>query len=119
MRERSTGALDMTYSLGSSIASDGTIAYTIDGLPFARAGVPPGAKLLAVDGEAFSTERLRIAVDAAVRDGKPIGIIYDDLGTIVTASVPYRGGQRYPQLVRVAGTPDLLSAIAAPKTKVH
>ena len=61
---------------------------------------------------------MRIAVDAAARDGKPIGLIYDDLGTLVTTSVTYRGGQRYPQLVRVPGTPDLLSAIAAPKTPV-
>jgi len=118
MRERTGNAVDMTYSLGSSIAGDGTVAYTIDGMPLARAGVPPGVKLIAVDGQAFSLDRLRMAVDAAARDGKPIGIIYDDLGTLVTASVPYRGGQRYPQLVRVPGTPDLLSAIAAPKTPV-
>jgi hypothetical protein len=62
---------------------------------------------------------LRIALDAATVTGKPLGLIYDDLGTIVTTSVPYRGGQRYPQLVRVPGTPDLLAAIAAPKTKVR
>jgi len=119
IRERATSSVDMTYSLGSSIGADGTVAYTIETLPLAHAGVPSGAKLLAVNGEAFSLERLRIAVDAAARDGKPIGVIYDDLGTLVTTSVSYRGGQRYPQLVRVPGTPDLLSAIAAPKTPVH
>jgi predicted metalloprotease with PDZ domain len=116
MRERAGNSVDMTFSLGSTIAADGSVAYTIEGMPLARAGVPPGAKLLAVNGEAFSVDRLRIAVDAAVHDGKPIGLIYDDLGTIVTTTVPYRGGQRYPQLVRVPGKPDLLAAIAAPKT---
>jgi predicted metalloprotease with PDZ domain len=119
MRERTNNTIDMTYSLGSTIGADGTVAFTIEGMPLARAGVPPGAKLLAVNGEAFSLERLRIAVDAAVHDGKPLGLIYDDLGTIRSASVPYHGGQRYPQLVRVPGTPDLLAAIAAPKTPIH
>jgi predicted metalloprotease with PDZ domain len=116
IRERSMNNVDMTYSLGAAIGADGTVAYAIDGTPLALAGIPAGVKLLAVDGQAFSIERLRIAVDAATHERAPIGLIYDDLGTIVTTSVPYHGGQRYPQLVRVPGTPNLLAAIAAPKT---
>ncbi|MGB8265823.1 MAG: hypothetical protein WCE44_05850 [Candidatus Velthaea sp.] len=119
IRERSGNNVDMTWSLGSVIGDDGSVAFTIETMPLARAGVPPGAKLLAVNDQAFSIARLRIAVDAAARSGKPIALIYDDLGTIVNTSVPYRGGQRYPQLERIPGTPDLLSAIGAPKTEVR
>ena len=34
-----------------------------------------------------------------------------------TYSVDYHGGEKYPHLVRIENTPDLLSEIIAPKKK--
>jgi predicted metalloprotease with PDZ domain len=116
-RERASRSLDATYSLGATFATDGTVPFTIETMPLARAGVPPGAKILAVNDEAFSPERLRVAIDAAVHTHAPISFIYDDLGTIARAQVHYFGGERYPRLVRVNTAPDVISAIIAPKTK--
>jgi predicted metalloprotease with PDZ domain len=117
LRERTSRSLDATYSLGATFAADGTVPFTIETMPLARAGVPPGAKILAVNNEAFTPDRLRLAIDDAVHSHAPIAFIYDDLGTIGRAQVHYYGGERYPRLVRVKATPDLISAIIAPKTK--
>ena len=113
-RERMTRALDATYSLGSTIDADGTVRYTIDTLPLARAGVMAGAKILAINNEEFSLDRLRLALVSAQRESTPIGLILDDLGAIERVGVDYHGGERYPQLVRDPERFDILAQIAAP-----
>ncbi|GAC1405198.1 MAG: M61 family metallopeptidase [Candidatus Velthaea sp.] len=108
--------IDATYSLGSSIESDGGVPYTIETLPLARAGISAGSKILAVNDQKYSPERLRLAIRAAQHSSAPIRLIVDDLGVVSTFAVDYHGGERYPHLVRDALKPDLLSAIAAPKS---
>jgi predicted metalloprotease with PDZ domain len=114
-RERASRGIDATYSLGASIAFDGTIAYTIETMPLARAGVPAGARILAVNDQEFAPERLRLALRAAQTSAAPIRITVDDLGTIATYAIDYHGGERYPHLVRDPETPDVLAAIVAPR----
>jgi len=114
-RERASRVIDTTYSLGSSIASDGTISYVIESLPFARAGIAPGSKILAVNDQEFSPDRLRLALRAAQTSPAPLRFIVDDLGSIASYAVDYHGGERYPHLVRDPERADLLSAIAAPR----
>lgn len=116
-RERATRGIDATYSLGATIGLDGNVPFTIEGRPLARAGITPGAKILAVNDQAFSPERLRLALRAAQRSTAPIRLIVDTMSVISTIAVDYHGGERYPHLVRNPHQPDLLSAIAAPKTK--
>jgi predicted metalloprotease with PDZ domain len=114
-QERSSGGLDATFSLGSSIAANGTLPFTIEGMPLARAGIGAGARIIGVDGLTFSVPRLRLAMQAAQRSSKPIALIVDDRGIVRAVDVPYHGGERYPRLVRDPAAPDLLAAIAAPK----
>jgi predicted metalloprotease with PDZ domain len=116
-RERATRGIDATYSLGASISQDGTVPFTIEGMPLARAGVIPGAKIIAVNDQAFTPERLRFALRAARHSPDPIRLILETQGIITRTAVNYHGGERYPHLVRVPHVPDLLSAIAAAKTK--
>ncbi|MFN2459393.1 MAG: M61 family metallopeptidase [Candidatus Velthaea sp.] len=114
--ERANRGLNATYSLGSNINGDGTLPFTIETMPLARAGVSAGAKILAVNDRAFSAERLRLAIRSAQHSRAPIRLIVDDLGAISTHDVDYYGGERYPRLVRIPNRPDLLAAIAAPRT---
>ena len=115
-RESVTHSIDATYSLGSSIDAEGNVPFTIETLALARAGVEPGAKILAVNEQSYSAERLRLAIGAATHTRAPIRLIVDDLGSIATHNVDYHEGERYPHLVRVPGTPDMLDAIATAKT---
>jgi len=84
-------------------------------MPLARAGIPAGARILAVNDQEFAPERLRLALRAAQTSAAPIRITVDDLGTIATYAIGYHGGERYPHLVRDPETPDVLAAIVAPR----
>lgn len=114
-RERSAKNLDATFSLGSVIAADGTVPFTIDTLPLGRAGVPPGAKILAVNDQEFSTDRLRLAIRSSATSAAPIALTVDALGVIERFAIDYHGGERYPRLVPDIERPDMLSQIAAPR----
>ena len=67
-------------------------------------------KVLAVNGLAFSTERLKTAITEG-KAGKPIELLVRNGDHFRTVSIPYTGGLRYPKLERIEGTPDLLSRI--------
>ncbi len=114
-RERTNRGIDATYSLGASIGVDGTVPFTIETMPLARAGVAPGSKIQAVNDREFSPQRLRLALRAAQHSAAPIRLIVDDLGSISTHYVDVHTGERYPKLVRDIQRADLLSAIAAPR----
>jgi hypothetical protein len=54
-------------------------------------------------------------VDQAAKDKKPIVLLVNDNDHINAVTIDYTGGLRYPHLERIAGTPDLLTAIHAAK----
>jgi predicted metalloprotease with PDZ domain len=113
-QERDHRWIDATSSLGGLIAADGSVSYTIDGLPLAQAGIAGGSKILGVDGLTFSPQRLRLAIGQAQMSRAPIAFIVDDAGVVRSVDVDYHGGERYPHLVRDAARPDVLAAITAP-----
>ena len=83
--------------------------------PAFNAGIAPGSTLLAVNGYAFEKERLEDAVKAN-RDGRhPIELVVKHGEVVKTVRLDYRDGLKYPHLERIAGTPDRLSRILAPK----
>jgi predicted metalloprotease with PDZ domain len=114
-QERLGGGIDATYSLGAAIDRDGSVPFSIDGMPLAVAGIGAGAKILGVDGLTFSAARLRLALARAQRDPAPIVLIVDDAGVVRCVNVAYHGGERYPRLVRDSSQPDLLAAITRPR----
>jgi predicted metalloprotease with PDZ domain len=115
-QERSSRGIDATYSLGASIGADGSVPFTIDGMPLARAGIGAGAKILGVDGLTFSPARLRLALRRATHERAPLALIVDDAGIVRSVAVDYHAGERYPRLIRDPSRPDVLGAIAAPRS---
>ena len=111
--ESRSHSINLENSLGMTIQEDGTVANIGENTPAARAGVGYGMKIVALGGRIFS----RDAVDSALRDGAhgtaPLQVITDDQGVFTVLSLTYHAGPRYPHLVRVAGTPDLLIPIAS------
>ncbi len=79
-----------------------------------RAGLGPAMRLVAVNGQKFSEVRLRTAVARSANEA--IELLVENAETFRTYPLKYDGGARYPHLERIAGRPDLLSAILAPKT---
>lgn len=115
--ENGAKRIDARFSLGMTVSTDdGTIADVVgNGVAF-RAGIPPGAKIVALDGRKFSPERFHERLKAHAGSTVPLEMIvsYDDVFT--TYKLDASSGERYPFLERVAGTPDLLEKVYAPKT---
>ncbi len=107
--------LDLRYSLGITARSDGTIVDVVQGSPAFSAGLGPGEKIVAVNDRALTDGQIQL--DDALRAAQSSGTIRLLLtaGDVYRAtSIAYRGGPRYPRLERVAGKPDVLTAIATP-----
>jgi predicted metalloprotease with PDZ domain len=83
--------------------------------PAFKAGLTIGAKLLAVNGIAYDAERLKEAITEGKKGGGPLSLLVKNGDHYRTVEVDYHGGLRYPRLERIEGTPDLLSAIYAPR----
>jgi predicted metalloprotease with PDZ domain len=113
---------DFMSSLGFMVASEksdghqpGDILDVLWNGPAFAAGLAPGLKLVAVDGEAYDPEGLVAAIKRARQDKAPIALLVHNLDYYSTLKVDYTGGERYPRLVRAEGKPDLLTAIASPR----
>lgn len=107
---------DFTHSIGLRIAQgDGRIVSVAWDGPAFRAGVAPGALLLAVNGRAYKPEAMQAAITAN-RDGSaPIELLLREGDRFRTVRVDYRGGLRYPRLERIAGQDDRLARVLAPR----
>jgi predicted metalloprotease with PDZ domain len=111
-RRKST---DLTYSLGLTLGRDADITAVQWEGPAFKAGLAVGGKLLAVNGIAYDADRLKEAITEAKKGGPPLSLLVKTGDHYRTVAVDYHGGLRYPRLERIEGSPDLLSAIYAPK----
>lgn len=82
--------------------------------PAFKAGITPEMQLLGVNDQAFSIGNLRQAILAAEHGSTPIKLLVKRDKELITLTIDYNGGLRYPHLQRVESTPDLLDAILAP-----
>ncbi|MFN4176735.1 M61 family metallopeptidase [Phenylobacterium sp.] len=112
--EASRKMVDLTYSLGLTLNREAKITSVLWDGPAFKAGLTVGDQILAVNGVAYETGRLKEAITAA-KSGAPLSLIVKDGDHFRTVAIDYRGGLRYPRLERIEGTPDRLSAIFAPK----
>jgi hypothetical protein len=71
-------------------------------------------QLVGVNDHSFSIAALHDTILAAEKSQEPIKLLLKRGDEIVTVSLNYHGGLRYPHLERVEGTPDRLDAILAP-----
>jgi C-terminal processing protease CtpA/Prc len=103
------------YSIGLWLRQDGTIVDTIEEMPAAKAGIGPGMKMIAVNGKKFSDEVLRDALRSGKTSSVPLELLVENTDYYTTYKIDYRGGEKYPHLVRDESKPDALSQIIQPK----
>jgi len=106
--------VDLTYSLGLVLNREATITGVLWEGPAFKAGMTAGDKILAVNGIAYDTGRLKEAITAAKGGNDPIRLIVKDGDHFKVVDIKYNGGLRYPRLERIEGKPDLLSKIYEP-----
>ncbi|WP_133479801.1 M61 family metallopeptidase [Cognatilysobacter segetis] len=110
-----SGGADFTYSLGLSVGKDGKVGDVRWDSPAFNAGVGTGMTLVAVNDREYSKDALSDAVKEAKGGNAPIRLLVKTFDQYRTIPVDYHGGLRYPHLERIAGKPDLLTSIYAPK----
>ena len=106
------------YSLGFNTDASGHVADVLQDSPAARAGMGADTTIVAVNGRKFSPDLLHAAIAGAATMPQPIELITVSDDQYRTVSIAYHGGDRYPHLERIPGTPDLLASIMAPHRHV-
>jgi len=107
---------DLMYSIGLALNAGGTITGVQWEGPAFKSGLTVSNQIVAVNGEAFSADRLKAAITAA-KAGGPIELIVKSGDKYRVVTIDWKGGLRYPRLERIEGVPDRLGDILAPRKK--
>ena len=107
------GTLGDQYSLGLQVAQDGTVSEAIVGSPAFKAGIGSGMKIAGVNGHVYNPDVL----EDAIKSGQPIRLLVIADDYFQTFTVDYRGGPKYPHLVRDEAKPDVLDELIKARAK--
>ncbi len=116
-KEQSNKNLDVSHSLGLFLSTEGTVTDVLPASPAAKSGLIPGMKLMAVNGRKWSSDGLHQALKDSKTSVAPMEFITENGSFVKVFKVDYHNGERYPRLTRLEGTPDLLTAILAAKSR--
>jgi predicted metalloprotease with PDZ domain len=94
-------AVDFAYSLGLSLGPKGISTVAWDSPAF-DAGIDLGDEIVAVNGRAYTGDRLKQAVKDAKGAKDPIKLLLKSGDRYREVAIDYHGGLRYPHLVKTA-----------------
>ncbi len=109
--ETSSRSLGLTYSLGMVIGREAKLTDVLWEGPAYKLGLTPGTQIIAVNGTAYTDDRIKDAITAANKSGAPIEVLVKNGDVYRSVRFDYRDGLRYPRLERVANTPDRFDMI--------
>jgi predicted metalloprotease with PDZ domain len=110
--EKARKTTDLTYSAGFVLGKEGEVTEVAWGGPAFKAGLTVGTKLIAVNGRALETDRLK----AVIKSKKsPLSLLVKTGDIYRTIEINYDGGLRYPKLEKTGAGPGSLEALLAPK----
>jgi predicted metalloprotease with PDZ domain len=98
--EKSRGT-DVSYSLGMVVSNGGEVTSAIWDSPAFKAGIDVGTQIQAVNGEAYSGDRLKAAIVAAKDPARPVKLVIKNQDRFRDVTLGYTGGPRYPHLEKV------------------
>ena len=109
--------VDFAYSLGLSLNPANRVTAVRWGSPAFEAGLTSGWEVVAVNGRAASAAVIGEAITASKGNTTPIEMMLKRGDRFRTVRFDYHDGLRYPHLERIAGTPDRLGDILAPRRR--
>jgi predicted metalloprotease with PDZ domain len=113
--ERARKFTDLTYSLGLTVGSDASLGSVRWGSPAYTAGLTLGDTIVAVNGLAYTDDRLRAAVTEAKDSKGPIVLLVKMGEEVRTVSIDYHGGLRYPHFVKTGTGETGLDRLLTPR----
>jgi len=102
--EKSRGT-DVSYSIGMVVSKDGDVTTTIWDSPAFKVGIDVGTDIVAVNGDAYSSDALKAAIVAAKESKDPIRLTVKQGTKVRDVAIDYHDGPRYPRLQKT-GTGD-------------
>jgi predicted metalloprotease with PDZ domain len=102
------------YTYGLMIGRHAVLSDVREGSPAWSAGMSPGMKIEAVDGQSYTRKVLTYCLLQAEHDHRPTRFTVSKDGWFRRIHVSYFNGPRYPHLARIPGTADMLAKIMAP-----
>jgi predicted metalloprotease with PDZ domain len=115
-RSSEGGATDLSFSLGLVASPTGAITDVLWDGPAFKVGLVPGMQVIAINGVAYDSGRLKSAVKDALGTGPGLDLLIKKGIAYRTVRIDYHEGLRYPHLERLANGPARLDAILAPKS---
>ena len=96
--EKERKATSLTYSLGLSANNEGAITAVVWDSPAFNAGFDVATTIVAVNGDAYSGDRLKAAITAAKGGKEPIRLLVKNGTKYRDVAIDYHDGLRYPRL---------------------
>ena len=106
---------EMFHSLGIFVLPDGTLRDVWIGSPAFTAGLGPGDKLTAVNGQPYTSDLLTKVVRDSKTSKGPITLTATREDESATYTIDYHGGEKYAVLKRNRNPDILTTAILAPR----
>ena len=113
--ETARESTELAYSLGLTIGKDGNVRAVIWNSPAFRAGIDVGTTIEAVNGEEYSSDRIKAAVVAAKGSKDPIRLLVKDGDNFRDVTIDYHDGPRYPRLQKVGQGETGLDRLLTPR----
>jgi predicted metalloprotease with PDZ domain len=106
---------DVSFSIGLVINKDAEVTSAIWDSPAYKAGIDVGSQIQAVNGEAFTPERLKAAIVAAKGTREPIRLLVKNGARFRDLAIDYHGGPRYPRLEKIGTGEGGLDKLLMPR----
>jgi len=113
--ERARKIADFYYSLGFQVGAEATLSQVLWGSPAFDSGLTVGDTIVAVNGLAYSDDRLKAAVTEAKGGKAPIVLLVKAGEEVRSVSIDYHGGLRYPHLVKTGTGESGLDLLLQPR----
>ena len=107
--------LDLTWSLGMSVAKGAKVSAVNWGGPAYDAGVTVGQEVVAVNGLPYTDDIMKDAVTQAKGGTAPIRLTLKNELRVRDVNVQWNGGHRYPRFDKVGKGDGALDRLLAPR----
>lgn len=114
-KESRAKEIDLSFSIGASIAKGGKINTIVWDSPMFKAGLTTAAEIVAVNGVAYTDAALKAAITAAKGGTVPIRLTVKSGDRVWDVPLNWTGGLRYPTLQKVGVDETSLDRLLAPR----
>ncbi len=109
------GSFNLTHSLGLTLDKDAKVTSVMWNGPAFQANIVNGAKIIAVDGYAYSKEGLTSAIKTAKDKKTPIRLLVERNKRYEQIDIAYSGGLRYPHVEPVGQGETAIDRLFSPR----